>query len=67
MLAALDKVAAETGVALATVSLAWTKAQPGITAPIASATSVEQARDLIAALTFDLSPGQLERLTEASV
>ena len=66
VLAALDEVAAETGVALATVALAWTKAQPGITAPIASATSVEQARDLIAALTFDLSPGQLERLSAAS-
>ena len=66
VLAALDEIAAETGVALATVALAWTKAQPGVTAPIASATSVEQARDLIAALTFDLSPGQLERLSEAS-
>ena len=66
VLAALDEVAAETGVALATVALAWTKAQPGVTAPIASATSVEQARDLIAALTFDLSPGQLERLSAAS-
>ena len=39
---ALDEVAAETGAALATVALAWTMAQPGITAPLASATSVEQ-------------------------
>ena len=49
-----------------TVALAWLKAQPGITAPIASATSLEQARELIAALTLDLTPGQIERLNEAS-
>ena len=42
VLEALDEVAAETGAALATIALAWTIAQPGITAPLASATSVEQ-------------------------
>ena len=45
VLAALDEVAAETGAALATVALAWTMAQPGITAPIASATSLDQLRE----------------------
>ena len=66
VLAALDEVAAETGAALATVALAWTMAQPGITAPIASATSVEQLRELIAALTLELDAGQIERLNGAS-
>ena len=66
VLAAVEEVAAESGAAMATVALAWLKAQPGITAPIASATSVEQARELIAALTFDLNPGQIEILSEAS-
>ena len=66
VLAAVEEVAAESGAAMATVALAWLKAQPGITAPIASATSIEQARELIAALTFDLSPGQIELLSEAS-
>ena len=66
VLAALDDVAAETGAALATVALAWTKAQPGITAPIASATSLDQARELIAALTLELTPPQIERLNAAS-
>jgi aryl-alcohol dehydrogenase-like predicted oxidoreductase len=66
VLAALDEVAAETGAALATVALAWTKAQPGITAPIASATSAEQLHELIAALTLDLTPDQIERLNAAS-
>ena len=66
VLAALDEVTAETGASLATVALAWTKAQPGITAPIASATSLDQARELIAALTLELSSGQIERLNAAS-
>lgn len=66
VLAALDDVAAETGASLATVALAWTKAQGGVTAPIASATSMAQARELIAALTLDLSPGQIDALNAAS-
>ncbi len=66
VLAALDAVAAETGASLATIALAWTNVQPGITAPIASATSVEQFEDLAAALTMDLSPGQIEALNRAS-
>ena len=66
VLAALDEVAAETGAALASVALAWTMAQPSITAPIASATSLEQAGELIAAMTLELTPGQLDRLSEAS-
>ncbi len=66
VLAALDDVAAETGESLAAVALAWTKAQAGITAPIASATSMKQAKELIAALKLDLSPGQIEALDRAS-
>ena len=66
VLAALDEVAAETGAALASVALAWTMAQPAITAPIASATSLEQVNELIAAMTLELTAGQLERLSKAS-
>ena len=66
VLAALHDVSAQTGAAMATVALAWLKAQPGVAAPIASATSESQANDLVAALTLDLSPGQIEQLTAAS-
>ena len=66
ILAALDEVAAETGAALASVALAWTMAQPTITAPIASATSLEQFDELIAAMTLELTDAQLGRLSEAS-
>ena len=66
VLAALEAVSAETGEAMATVALAWLKAQPGITAPIASATSAKQVEELVAALRLDLTPGQIEQLSEAS-
>jgi aryl-alcohol dehydrogenase-like predicted oxidoreductase len=66
VLAALDAVAAETGAALASVTLAWTMAQPTITAPIASATNMEQAEELIAGMTLELTEGQMERLSAAS-
>lgn len=66
VLAALDEVAAEAGAALASVALAWTMAQPGVTAPIASATSLGQLSELVAALQLDLSADQIERLNVAS-
>ena len=48
-------------------SLAWQMAQPGITAPIVSATSVAQWQELARAATLTLQPAQLARLTMASV
>jgi aryl-alcohol dehydrogenase-like predicted oxidoreductase len=66
VLAALDQVAGETGAALATVTLAWTMAQPAIAAPIASATSLEQLGELVAALELKLSSDQIALLDSAS-
>ena len=66
VLAALDDVARETGAALATGAIAWTMAQPGSTAALASATSLDQRHDLTAALDLTLTPHQLQRLTDAS-
>jgi aryl-alcohol dehydrogenase-like predicted oxidoreductase len=66
VLAALDEIAAETGAALATVALAWLMAQPAITAPIASATSVAQLAELTAAMRLTLTPDQIGRLDAAS-
>lgn len=67
MLAALDQVAAETGATLAQVALAWLAAQPGVTAPIASATSVAQAEELVGSWNVTLTPTQLAILTNAGV
>ena len=66
VLEALDRVAAETGAALATIALAWTIAQPGITSTLASATSVGQLKQLIAAMHLRLTPEQLALLDQAS-
>lgn len=64
---AMDDVAAETGATLAQIALAWLIAQPGITAPIASATSAAQITDLLPAMNLSLTGEQLARLTDAGV
>lgn len=66
VLAALDAVAAETGAKPAEVALAWVIAQRGVTAPIASATSVEQVDSLVRSLSLALSAQQLSLLDQAS-
>ena len=62
MLAAMVEVAADTGASLPQVALAWLAAQPGVTAPIASATSAAQVEELIGAMALTLAPEQLGRL-----
>jgi aryl-alcohol dehydrogenase-like predicted oxidoreductase len=66
VLDALDAVAAETGTKASTVALAWLAAQPGITAPIASARTLAQLEDFIGALELELRMEQVERLNAAS-
>jgi len=66
ILAAVDSVAAARGAAPAEVALAWVMAQPGVTAPIASATSVEQVESLIRSVSLSLSKEEIAALTEAS-
>ena len=65
VLAAMDQVAAESGATLAQIALAWLAAQPGVTAPIASATSARQLDELLPAMTLELDQDQLARLTNA--
>ena len=67
VLAAMDEVAAQTGATPAQIALAWLAAQPGVTAPIASATSAAQTEELLGAMALTLSPEQLERLTVAGI
>ena len=65
ILDAMDGVAAETGATLSQIALAWLSAQPGVTAPIASATSIAQLDELVAGWTLELTRDQLDRLTAA--
>ncbi|RKE86542.1 aldo/keto reductase [Rhizobium sp. AG855] len=66
ILGALDAVAAETQTSPATVAIAWIAAQPAVTAPIASATSLRQLESLIAAGKLELTKAQIEALNAAS-
>jgi aryl-alcohol dehydrogenase-like predicted oxidoreductase len=66
ILEALDAVASSHQASMAEVALAWLMAQPGVTAPIASATSLAQLEGLIRATTLSLSGEELQTLTAAS-
>jgi aryl-alcohol dehydrogenase-like predicted oxidoreductase len=66
ILKALDDVAARTRSKPASVALAWLMARPSITAPIASATSLEQLEDLIAATRLQLDAEAIGSLDRAS-
>lgn len=66
ILAVLDAVAQKNEATSAQVALAWLLAQPGVTAPIVSATSTEQLADTLKAATLTLSDEDVAELTEAS-
>jgi aryl-alcohol dehydrogenase-like predicted oxidoreductase len=66
ILEALDAVAQQYNSTPAKVALAWLMAQPTVAAPIASATSVEQLRDLIDATDLQLDDAAMQRLNQAS-
>ena len=65
VLAALDAVAAEKGATQGQVALAWLMARPGITAPIASATTPAQLDELIGAMRLELDAATIARLDAA--
>lgn len=66
ILAALDEVAAQYKTKPATVAVAWVIARPGITAPIASATSVKQLQEVTQAVNLNLDSAAVELLNSAS-
>ena len=66
ILAALDEAAAALRATPAQVALAWQKAQPGITAPIASATTRVQLEELAGAMRLELPADVLSALDRAS-
>ncbi|UEM18785.1 aldo/keto reductase [Skermanella mucosa] len=65
ILAALDEVAAKLDANPSQVALAWLIARPGLTAPIVSATSLEQLSDLAAAARLTLDRASIDRLDKA--
>ena len=66
ILAALHRVAEKYGSTPTKLSLAWLLARSSITAPIVSATSLEQLNDLIDATTLTLDDSSIQELNDAS-
>lgn len=67
VLASLRDVATDLGATPAQVALAWLMAKPGVSAPIASATSLQQLDELMAAADLVLPVDALSQLDTASV
>jgi len=66
ILAALDEVSARHAATPAQVALAWLIARPGISAPIASATSVTQLHEILAATQLQLGAEDIAALNQAN-
>jgi aryl-alcohol dehydrogenase-like predicted oxidoreductase len=66
ILAEVEQVASRYHATPAQVALAWIIARPGVTAPIASATSVEQVRELLKAVELQLDEEAITGLNKAS-
>ena len=67
ILGALDEVSLNHGARPAEVALAWVMAKPGVTAPIASATSLEQMASLVRAIQLQLTDDEVAALDAAGV
>src|SRR6516165_3307783 len=66
ILSELDKIAARHNATPAQVALAWLLAQPSVTAPIVSATSLKQLKEIVKAVTLKLDLAALGRLDRVS-
>ena len=62
----LDRVAEAHHATVSQVAVAWVMARPGITSAIASATTIEQTRELLGAVQLSLSDDDMNALNEAS-
>jgi aryl-alcohol dehydrogenase-like predicted oxidoreductase len=63
MLEKLDQIAKDKNCSVAAVSLAWLRAQPTVAAPIASATKLEQIKEIMPVI--ELSQDELQLLTNS--
>jgi aryl-alcohol dehydrogenase-like predicted oxidoreductase len=63
----VQKVAADRGVPMAQVALAWMLAKPAITSPIVGATKPNHLSDAVAAVSLKLNPEEMKALEEPYV
>jgi aryl-alcohol dehydrogenase-like predicted oxidoreductase len=66
LLDAVERVAKAHGVSMATVALAWCRAQPSVVAPVVSATRPSHVNDMLASAVLDLAPEDVSMLLSAS-
>ena len=66
IMAAVEKVAADAGATPAQVALSWLAHRPGVTAPIASATTVAQLKELAGGIELRLDESAIQTLDQAS-
>lgn len=66
ILGVLDEIAANTGAKQAEIALAWIIARKGVTAPIASATDLDQLASLVKSAELKLSDEAIGRLNDVS-
>lgn len=66
ILAAMDQVAKRHSATLAQIAIAWLLARPSITAPIASATNLDQLKELMQAPNVQLDASSMQLLNQAS-
>jgi aryl-alcohol dehydrogenase-like predicted oxidoreductase len=62
----VEQVAKAHNATIAQVALAWILTRPSITAPIASATSVEQTQELLGSVSLQLTADEIASLNEVS-
>lgn len=66
LLGLLDELAAERGLSMTAIALAWLRTRPAIPAPIASARTVEQLPALVESMDLDLTADEIVALNDAS-
>ncbi|MER7013965.1 aldo/keto reductase [Saccharopolyspora sp. NPDC000359] len=66
VLAALDEIATQRNVPLASIALSWLRAQRTVTTPIASARTTDQLATLLLAAELELTAEEVQRLDQAS-
>ena len=66
ILDALDQVALRHNATPAQISLAWLMSRPGVTAPIASATNLDQLREILRSAEIELDDEAIAVLDAAS-
>jgi aryl-alcohol dehydrogenase (NADP+) len=66
VLETIDRVAAAHRTTVAAVALAWVRAQPGVTAPIASARNPQQLAEILPGATLELTDEELRELSDVS-